>query len=206
MIVLKILLTLQAQICLLVTMNANFLIPLNGLVTGETQFFWLADKKFFEDFDNSEILDAKLEIDVIVEKSGTYIGVDCMVDGELTVECDRCLEPLTMPIEVDILLSVKYGLDEFIEEAKDSEDTDDREDEEREVIYLEQDEAELDMSQIIYDYVYLSLPIQRIHPEGECNPEVVKHIIGFTEDNVSEAIEEEQEEHPFASLKDLFKN
>ncbi len=183
-------------------MNAEFLIPLNGLIEGKTQFSWLAYKKFFEDFENSEILDARLEIEAIVEKSGSYICVDCQVDGYLVLECDRCLEQLTMPIEVDIRLSVKYGIEELTEDTDDSEDA---EDEEREIIFLEQDIAELDMRQIIYDYVCLSLPIQRVHPEGECNPEVLKHLMGFGKEEISEEPEEE-ESNPFASLKELFKN
>jgi len=33
-----------------------------------------------------------------------------------------------------------------------------------------------DLSQDIYDYVCIALPIQRVHPEGECNEEVLKYI------------------------------
>lgn len=206
---------MQAQICLLVNMNENFLIPINGLVTGKTQFSWFVNKEFFEYFDNSEILDAELQVEAIAEKSGTYIGIDCQVDGYITIECDRCLEPLNIPIEVDIRLSVKYGIEEF---AEDEEDFDNLEDselsdavEDRELVFLEQDAADLDMRQVIYDYVYLSLPIQRVHPEGECNPEILKHLMGFKENEIQKETEEEfeeeqQEDNPFASLKDLFKN
>ena len=90
-------------------MNDKFIIPLNGLAAGETRFFWQAGKEFFDSFENSEILDAHLDADVRVEKSGRYIGVDCDVRGVLKVECDRCLDELDMPVDVEIRLSVKYG-------------------------------------------------------------------------------------------------
>ena len=102
-------LPLRAQIYLWVGMNDKFIIPLNGLAAGETRFSWHAGKEFFDSFENSEILDAQLDIEVRVEKSGRYIGVDCFVTGKVVVECDRCLEELEMPVDLEVLLSVKFG-------------------------------------------------------------------------------------------------
>ena len=186
-------LPLRAQICLRVAMNDKFIIPLNGLAAGKNEFFWQADREFFNSFENAEILDAQLDADVIVEKSGRYIGVDCDVRGKVTVECDRCLDELDMPVDVEIKLSVKYGMEENSEEPQQGE---------REVIFIPDTDAEFDMSQIIYDYVCLSLPMQRVHEEGECNPEAMKYYGCPIETEVSE---DEDTANPFASLKDLFK-
>ena len=157
-----------------------------------TEFSWQAGKEFFDSFENSEILDAHLDADVRVEKSGRYIGVDCDVRGEVTVECDRCLDELDMPVDVEIMLSVKYGNEESSEEPQQGE---------REVIFIPETDAEMDMSQIIYGYVCLSLPMQRMHEPGECNPEVMK-CYGAPEES---EISAEEVETPFSALKDLFK-
>ena len=183
---------MRAQIYLWVGMNDKFIIPLNGLAAGMTEFSWQAGKEFFDSFENSEILDAHLDADVRVEKSGRYIGVDCDVRGEVTVECDRCLDELDMPVDVEIMLSVKYGNEESSEEPQQGE---------REVIFIPETDAEMDMSQIIYDYVCLSLPMQRMHEPGECNPEVMK-CYGAPEES---EISAEEVETPFSALKDLFK-
>ena len=183
---------MRAQIYLWVGMNDKFIIPLNGLAAGMTEFSWQAGKEFFDSFENSEILDAHLDADVRVEKSGRYIGVDCDVRGEVTVECDRCLDELDMPIDVEIKLSVKYGNEESSEDPQQGE---------REVIFIPETDAEMDMSQIIYDYVCLSLPMQRMHDEGECNPEVMKRY-GAPEES---EVHEEEGESPFSALKDMFK-
>lgn len=37
-------------------------------------------------------------------------------------------------------------------------------------------EDQLDLTQDIYDFVCISLPMQRVHPEGECNPEALKYL------------------------------
>ena len=69
------------------------------------------------------------------------------------------------------------------------------------MIFIPETDAEMDMSQIIYDYVCLSLPMQRIHDEGECDPEVMKRY-GAPEEA---EVHEEEGESPFSALKDLFK-
>ena len=171
-------------------MSESFIIPLNGLTAGRSEFSRMVGKEFFESFENSEIIDAELEVRAAVEKSGRYVGVDCEVEGRVVVECDRCLEDLEMPVDVEIRLSVKYG-DEMSSE--------DPQEGEREVIFVPETDAELDMSQIVYDYVCLALPMQRVHPEGECNPEAVRYLSGEA------AGDEVAENSPFASLKDLMK-
>ena len=172
-------------------MNEKFTIPLNGLATGKNEFFVHVGKEFFSSFENEEILDADLQVRILVEKSGRYVGVDCDIEGDVTVECDRCLEPLEMPIDAQVRLSVKFGEEEVSEIGSENE---------REVIFVKEDDAELDMSQIIYDYACLALPMQRVHEEGGCNPETMKYYgVGETPETV------EEESSPFAALKDLFK-
>ncbi len=172
-------------------MNGDFIIPLNGLATGSHEYEWKVGKEFFESFENLEILDAELVASVVVEKSGRYLGIDCEVEGDVTVECDRCLDELQMPIDAEIRLSVKYGEEESSEEHREGE---------REVVFVPETDAEFDMSQIIYDYVCLALPMQRIHEDGECNLEALKHL------SAGEAeVEEIGENNPFSALKDMFK-
>ena len=171
-------------------MNDNFIIPLNGLAVGKNEFFIRAGKDFFESFENDEILDADLQIRILVEKSGRYVGVDCDVEGTITVECDRCLDPLEMPVDEQVRLSVKFGEEENAETGQDSE---------REVVFVKEDDAELDMSQIVYDYACLALPMQRMPEDGGCTPAVMKYYGGVEED-----VDAGVAESPFAALKGLF--
>ena len=182
---------MRAQIYLRVNMNDGFIIPLNGLATGKSDYVWKVGKEFFESFENAEVIDAELDVNIVVEKSGRYVGIDCNVCGKVVVECDRCLDELAMPVDVDVRLSVKYG---------DEESSDAPQEGEREVVFVPEDEAEFDMGQIIYDYVCLSLPMQRVHADGQCNPAALKHL----STGVGEA-EPEVQDSPFAALKDLFK-
>ena len=177
---------MQAQI----SMGENFIIPLNGLATGQTFFAWTVGKEFFESFENAEIIDAELDASVVTEKSGRYLGIDASVVGHVVVECDRCLEPLSMPVDVKIQLSIKYGSEES---------ADDRQEGEREIVFVPETDAEFDMSQIIYDYVCLALPMQRVHEDGECNPETMKYYGNEAKDAVEDDVT-----NPFSALKNMF--
>lgn len=182
-------------------MNEEFLIPLNGLSAGKLGFQWHVGKEFFVGFGDSDIVDADISVGVSVEKSGNYIGVDCSLDGTLTVPCDRCLEDLDIPVSEMVRLSVKFG-----DEPSDPSVASTVEDE-REVVYLSAEEASMDMAQIIYDYSMLAIPLQRVHPEGECNPAALRYLITGTDlEESREAAPQDLGNNPFAALKGLFDN
>ena len=149
---------------------------------------WHADGKFFGDFENSEILDAGLDVGAEVEKTAASILVDCRVKGTVTVACDRCLADLVLPVETAFSLKVRFGRDEGPEEEDG-----------RELLVLPDREAGIDLSQVLYDYVCTSLPLIRVHPDGECDPEVVKYL----GEGAPETTPAPESTNPFASLKTL---
>ncbi|MBR3076078.1 MAG: DUF177 domain-containing protein [Bacteroidales bacterium] len=116
------------------------------MASGKTELNWKAGREFFELFGNSDILDADLDVVVTLRNHGITIDVECSIDGWVTVPCDRCLD--------DLRLAVKTGFEDVYTPESD----------------------ELDLSQDVYDYVCISLPLQRVHPEGECNPETIKFL------------------------------
>ena len=122
-----------------------FIVKLDALASGTSRYDWHADAEFFAIFGNSEILDADLDISLVLRNHGITVDASCEVEGHVTVACDRCLEDLELPVETSFEES--YVLDD-----------------------------DLDFSQDIYDYVCTSLPLQRVHPEGECNQETVKYL------------------------------
>lgn len=175
-------------------MKNDFIIPLNGLSAGRSHFEWHADGGFFGRFEGSEILDADLDVSVSVEKSGRYIGVDCEIDGAVTVACDRCLENLELPVHTLSLMSIKFG-----EEGERTETAEG----EREIIMLPETDSDLDLSQVVYDYTALSLPMQRVHPEGECNPDAVRYLC---QEELDDTAKPEAVNNPFAGLKNILEN
>ena len=109
------------------------------------------------------------------------------------MECDRCLDMVDMPVDVQVRLSVKFGEQEDSEISQDAE---------REVIFVKNDDAQLDMSQIVYDYACLALPMQRTHEVGGCNPDAMKY---YSMSGQSDVFKEDETVNPFATLRDMFK-
>ena len=186
---------MHPKICFQQLMDNGFIIALNGLAQGKTTFEWVAGEKFFGVFGNTEITNASVKVTATVEKSGRYIGVDCILDGYVTSICDRCLEPLDLPVNETVRLSVKFG-----EEPSEMTDLQDGE---REIVFLPDTDTELDLSQVVYDYICLAMPLQKVHPQGQCNPETVKYLgVNATGDDE----EDIPSDSPFAALKTLLKD
>ena len=150
----------------------SFIIPLNGWAAGERKFRFHADTEFFHKFDNIEILDADVNAEIRVTKEGMQkVEAVLHLQGTVTVPCNRCLEPVVIPVEANP----------------------------SEVLAPGEEEVDWDLSQAVYDYVCLSLPLQRVHPEGECNPDTVRFLSRRERGN-----EEAASNSPFAALKGLF--
>lgn len=175
-------------------MDGFLLVDLNGLSSGKTCFEGRLGREFFAEFGNGEILDAGVDVRVTVEKGGSRIDVDMSLDGNVTVECDRCLEDLVLPVSRTVLLEVRFS-DGGAQEQQDGE---------RETVYLAEDDTVLDLRQVAYDYVCLSLPLQRHHGEGGCSPEVLKHIRGLADDASEKNAPGKVSDSPFAALAGMF--
>lgn len=143
----------------------NCVIDIKSLSSGAHSQDFEIGKGFFESFGSEEILDASLDVKVDITKSSEFIGVVCSIVGEVVVECDRCLAELKLPISITTPFTVKFSTveNQGVEYGDD-------------VILLAPSEGELDMSQIIYDYVSTSLPLKKVHDEGECDPAMVDKI------------------------------
>ena len=127
----------------------SIIIPLDGWAAGERIFRFHADTEFFQAFDNKEILEAGIDVEIKAVKEGTRkVKADLHLSGTVTVPCDRCLEPLTIQVDT-------------------------RPDEEFEAPSAE---ADWDFSQAVYDYTCLAVPMHKVHPDGACNPDTVKYL------------------------------
>jgi uncharacterized metal-binding protein YceD (DUF177 family) len=89
------------------------------------------------------------------------------LEGCVVRSCDRCLKDVTVPIAYSAPILVKFAANHESEEGD-------------EIIILDTTATEVDLSQYIYDSVCLTLPLQSIHPIGQCDPEMEKKIAELT--------------------------
>lgn len=160
----------------------SYKIAYKGLSNGEHDFEFGVDGALFAAYENDEVLAADCRAKVHLTRGEAQLLVDVAIEGEVTVACDRCLEDCILPIDYEGQLVVKFS--------------DEEQESDGEVMWLFPGDTELDLAQYIYESVILSLPYQRVHADGECNPEMLERfrIVSQSEFSAIEAAVEEENE------------
>jgi len=145
----------------------QFLIPFKNLSLGVHTYRFTIENWFFEKFDYSEIKKGKIEIKLLLEKQTKMLILNFLIDGFVNIMCDRCLEYFDYPIKGKNELIVKLGGETYEETEQ--------------VLTLSEYEHQIDISQYIYEFICLLLPMKRIHPVDEngiskCNKKMIKKI------------------------------
>ncbi len=144
-------------------MQANrYSIDFKGLSFGMHEFKFELTKALFEGYEECEVLDGRGEAMVELQRSETMLQLNISIQAVVEVECDRCLEPCPVEIDFEAPLIVKFSDEEELANEYDGE-----------VMWLGTTASEVDLAHYIYESIILSLPYQRIHADGECNPEMM---------------------------------
>ena len=140
--------------------SQRYAIPYKGLKNGCHEFRFEVDGSLFEEYQSTEIKDGRCEVTVAADRSESQVTLDVSIAGYVVVECDRCLEDCRVPIDFEGRLVVKFS--EEVHEY------------DGEVMWMLPGEDQVDLKQYIYESIVLSLPYQRVHPEGMCNPDMLE--------------------------------
>ena len=152
----------------------DFIIPFEGLNIGNHEFGFDVNQLFFEEIAYSEIKNGQLRVELDLEKQETMLILSFSIEGSVEVTCDRCTDDFDFPLKGNQQLLVQFG-DEFVEQ-------------DGEMITIPRSDSEIDLAPYIYEYIFLMLPIQRIHPDDDqgnstCNTEMLEKLseLSFTE-------------------------
>jgi uncharacterized metal-binding protein YceD (DUF177 family) len=171
--------------------NINFA----GLSEGEHKFDYQIDKKFLENFEQSLIQDAQVEVEVELHKKDRILNLFLKMQGSVPTTCDICDEDFDFAIDAAEEIIVKFVSEIPQDQA------------EAEILYLKHGETHVNVAMPIYEMLMLALPIRKTHPEDEngvpsCDPKILELL-----DDLQEIEEEEEEESSdnsiWAELKKL---
>lgn len=165
----------------------TYLIPVSGLALGRHTFQYEITDDFFNGMDYSEIQQGKVSVNLNIDRMETMLTLTFDMVGTVRVMCDRCADEFDLPIESQQVFFIKLGT----ENAEESDD----------VAVVPADQHDFDLTSLLYEFIILSVPMQRVHPEGQCNPEVIDMLNGMQE--VEEEEEEESIDPRWAALKDI---
>lgn len=143
------------------------MIQFRGLSNGVHLFEFEIDERFFETFEHSEVKEGDISLKLELEKEDRMITLWFNLSGIVKTVCDRCLDELVIPIATNDRLFLKFGMA--------------REEVSEEVIIIPETSYEINISQFIYEFINLSLPYSKIHPDDEegfttCNAQMMERM------------------------------
>lgn len=140
-------------------LEQKYSIAYKGLKNGLHEVDFDVDGALFKAYESKEIKDGRCKVHVDIDKSDTQLILDVTIDGHVVCECDRCLEDCTIPVHFDGRLTV------FVSDHQGEYDGD--------YMWVSPDEEDINLMQYIYESIVLSLPYRRVHPDGECDPDMM---------------------------------
>lgn len=125
-------------------------IPIISLEDKAYQYTFSGDDAFFAAFEQDWVEKGKFNVTVDLTKSSLMIQVQLSITGSIALICDRSMEAFDHPLAVQEKLVFKYS--------------DHNEDMGDNLFLLDRKEPKLDLSQDIFDFIALAVPMRKIHP------------------------------------------
>jgi uncharacterized metal-binding protein YceD (DUF177 family) len=156
-----------------------YTIAFKGLSQGKHVFEFKIDDKFFSEFEGGIVDEGDVNVCVTLEKQSSLMILWFDVKGTVHVQCDRCLEMFDQPIKGLERIFVKFGEKDYVEGD--------------DVIWVSVNDYQLNIAQLIYEFICLAVPIKKVHPEDEngnsgCDPQMIeklnKYILREDEGNI----------------------
>jgi uncharacterized metal-binding protein YceD (DUF177 family) len=144
----------------------EFEIAFVGLKPGVHEFSYTVDDRFFEEYNDQDFRNAQAVVKLMLEKSNGFMILRFEIGGRAEVTCDRCNNNLPIQLFDEFTVTVKMIDDpEVMNEQEEDPD----------VYYISRGESHLDVKNWIYEFVNLSIPMQKTceyeNMDGPyCNP------------------------------------
>jgi uncharacterized metal-binding protein YceD (DUF177 family) len=160
----------------------DFEIPYVGLKPGIHEFDYEITDRFFERFQQQDFRQCKANVKLTLDKKTGFMLLRFEIGGSLEVTCDRCNSNLPFELWDEFKLTVKMV--ENPELMNDQEEDPD-------VYYISRGESHIDVANWIYEFINLSIPMQRMCKIDEiggphCNKEVLEMLKRMDQDSQSE--------------------
>ena len=147
----------------------EFGIAFVGLKPGVHEYNFEVDEKFFADYQQKDYSNCQASIKLKLEKNTSFMMLKFEVGGSVTVVCDRCGNTLPMDLwdEFNMVIKQVENPDEMNENEEDPD-----------VFYISRTESHIHVADWIYEFVSLSIPLQRMCSEKDmggplCNKEIL---------------------------------
>ena len=170
-------------------------IPILSLEDKVYQYSFTGNEDFFAAFEQEWVQKGEFNAKATLDKSATMIQVKLIIDGHLKLICDRSNEEFEFPIHIDEKIIYKYS--------------DHNEDMGDNLFLLDRKSPKLDLSQDLFDFIALQVPMKKLHPRfvKPLEEHVDGELIYTTDPEDENKADQEPEMDPrWAALKKLTDN
>lgn len=129
----------------------DFSVNIIGLSNKVHLFQFELKDDFFERYGKEVLSKGNFDAEVSLDKRETFIEVDFKISGHAELICDRSLEPFDHHLNFNRKVIFKYG-----EEPQEVSD---------EIVIITRDQDSIDLGQFMYEFIVLSIPIKKLHPD-----------------------------------------
>ncbi len=149
-----------------------FEIAFVGLKPGIHEFVYEIDDKFFIEKEVTDFTNCYAKIKLQLDKKSSFMLLKFEIGGKADVICDRCNNTLAVDLWDEFNMVVKMV--DNPEEMNEQEDDPD-------IYFISRTESHLNLNDWIYEFVSLSIPMQKMCTEEEfggpkCNKEVLEKL------------------------------
>ncbi len=141
----------------------QYIVKFAGLPVGTHEFEFDINGTFFEQFEDSEITEADLQVTIVLVKQNNVMQLEFEINGTVNLNCDRCLLAYDFPVETSENLVLRFG--------NPDESTD-------EIMVVNEGDGQADVSHYLFEYITLALPSRRVPCEIDedfnCDEETLK--------------------------------
>jgi len=147
----------------------TFDIAFVGLKPGIHEYEYNVADKFFTEYGEQDFKNCIAQIKLSLDKQNGFMLLRFEVGGKLELSCDRCGNHLPLDLWDEFRIMVK-----MVDDA----DVMNNQEEDPDVYYISRGESHINVSDWIYEFINLSIPMQRMCDEEEiggpyCNKEVL---------------------------------
>lgn len=185
---------MRAKILLPLRPLKQFSIPFTGLKIGKHQFDFEIDNSFFEAYEYSLVKKGELKADIELDKQETMLILQFHINGTIVLECDKCLSEFNAPISIHERQIVKFA-------------EDDLESDDLEIIMLNKRESELNVADLIYEFINVGVPYIKICEQNgdgqKCDQDMIDKLESLAVGSQNEEVEEQDVDPRWSALKKL---
>jgi uncharacterized metal-binding protein YceD (DUF177 family) len=150
----------------------TFEIAFVGLKPGIHEFSYEIDDKFFAENEVTDFTNCHANIKLQLDKKTSFMLLKFVIGGKADVICDRCNNILAVDLWDEFNMVIKMV--DNPEQMNEQEDDPD-------IYYISRTESHLNLNEWIYEFVCLSVPMQKTCSEEEfggpkCNKEVLEKL------------------------------